>query len=262
MAQTECAGDIYIATILLEPNRWADGMQPSYAVSEWLDRFRDAGFDGMEMWENHATLCDPRELEALSAGGFPCRIFNTYAGFAEAGTPQRARAAQLADRLGAGRVKFNFGADSERLDDYLAALNAWGGMLPAGCRPLCECHHGTVLEEPNAAADAFRRLDGVEVEVIVHPFFLSADGLRSWLDTFGASVTHAHVQLRDEGGIFQRLDTNPVLVDERLGILREGGFRGSFSLEFTAGTRAPDETRQRLWRNALADLAFLRERWA
>jgi excisionase family DNA binding protein len=259
---TRCGGEIYIATILLEPNRWTDAMRPSYAVSEWLGRFRDAGFDGMEVWENHAALCGPRELEALAASDFPCRVFNTYAGFDAAGAEQRARAAQLADRLGAGRVKFNFGSDAERLDEYLAALTAWAGMLPDGCRPLCECHHGTVLEEPERAADAFRRLGGLEVEVIVHPLFLSSHALRRWLDAFGANVTHAHVQLRDEHGVFQRLGSSPGLVRERLAILAEGGFRGSFSLEFTAGTRTRGETHERLWRNALADLAFLREHWA
>jgi hypothetical protein len=185
-------------------------------------------------------------------------VFNTYAPFDAGGAEQRARAAQLADRLGAGRVKFNFGSDPARLGDYLAGLASWAQMLPPGCRPLCECHHGTVLEDPEAAAAAFRRLDGVEVDVIVHPFFLSAEALRRWLETFGANVSHAHLQLRDAQGVFQRLESNPALVRERLGIMADHGFRGSFSLEFTAGTRAPDETRERLWRNALADLAFLR----
>jgi hypothetical protein len=102
----------------------------------------------------------------------------------------------------------------------------------------------------------------VDVEVIVHPFFLSSEALAGWLDTFGSAVTHAHVQLRDDGGVFQRLEGNPALVDERLAVMAGAGFGGSFSLEFTAGTRAPGETHELLWRNALADLAFLREHWA
>lgn len=34
---------IYIATVLLEPNRWAPGKIPTVRVGDWLDRFAEAG---------------------------------------------------------------------------------------------------------------------------------------------------------------------------------------------------------------------------
>ena len=253
---------IYIATILLERNRWTPEMVPAYRVSEWVPRFAEAGFDGMELWENHAALADADELAALEACGFPVSIFNTYADFDDAGEGDRRRAAELAGRLGAERVKFNFGRDPARSDAYLRNLAAWAPMLPAGCRPLCECHPGTVLEEAEDAATVLADAADLGVEVILHALLAPEERVRRYLELFGPAVTHIHVQLTDEDGQRTRLDADPDLVRERLRILREGGFCGSYSLEFTAGTATPDEDMETLWQNALADLAFLREELA
>ena len=45
--------DVYIGTILLEANRHRPGKVPTYLVSQWSQRFVQAGFDGVELWENH-----------------------------------------------------------------------------------------------------------------------------------------------------------------------------------------------------------------
>ena len=56
--------EIYIGTILLERNRWTRDKKPTCLVSEWIPRFKEAGFDGMELWENHAALASSTELKA------------------------------------------------------------------------------------------------------------------------------------------------------------------------------------------------------
>ena len=56
-----------------------------------------------------------------------------------------------------------------------------------------------------------------------------------------------------------RLDRSPARVREALHIMDEEGFQGSFTLEFTEGTRAPNENMENLWHAALSDLHFLRE---
>ena len=56
-------GKIYIGTILLEVNRWTAGKEPSYLVSEWVERFAEAGFDGMELWQFHAPPDDELPVE-------------------------------------------------------------------------------------------------------------------------------------------------------------------------------------------------------
>jgi len=252
-------GSICIGTILLELNRWGRPKTPTYRVSEWLDRFADAGFDGMELWEYHATLCDPDELAALERSSFPVSIFSSYCDFDDASAADRQRAAEMTGRLDADGVKFNLGRAPELRDAYLRNLREWAASLPDDCRLLCECHGGTIIEEPSVAHAFFGQLDDSRLEIILHCFAPDLERLREWFRLFGPRVTHSHVQLRDADGKALRLDRNPAHVDEALHIMREEGYAGSFTLEFTEGTRASDENMDDLWEAALADLHFLRE---
>lgn len=261
----QCDGEIYIGTILLEPNRWKRRKSPSYAVSEWFERFEESGFDGIELWEYHATLCSPEELAKLERSPLPISIFNSYAAFDDAGAPAREESLRAVERFQARGVKFNLGGRWEERETYLRHLKAWARELPKGVRILCECHPGTIMEEPQRAYDLFARLEtaemeGLAFEAIVHPFYSEEGLLKQFFRLFGSRITHAHVQMR-EGGRFVCLDENPAFVKERLQFLQDEGFRGSFTLEFTAGTNTPDENRDALWAAAQRDLAFLREHW-
>lgn len=258
-------GEIYIGTILLEPNRWKRPKRPSYAVSEWLERFEQSGFDGIELWEYHATLCSPEELAKVEGSRLPIAVYNSYASFDESGKASRDEAVRAVKRLGARGVKFNLGDRWGERETYLRHVTAWARELPRGVRILCECHPGTIMEEPRRAFDLFTRMEtleteGLALEVIVHPFTSEEGLLREFFRLFGPRITHAHVQMR-EGERFVSLDENPAFAMERLKLLRDEGFQGSFTLEFTAGTNAPDEEREALYVAALRDLAFLREHW-
>lgn len=251
-------GKVYIGTILLERNRWAPGRQPTYRVSEWVDRFREAGFDGMELWENHAALCPPEELAALEHSPLPIAVFNSYCSFDDGGKADRERAIRLANQLRAGGVKFNMGPHPTLRDAYVENVLAWRAGFAAETRILCECHPGTILEEPESAAAAFADLGTDRFQAIVHPFFVP-DRLREWFRHLGPAITHTHIQMRDGNGLLQRLSSDPARVKETLRILREEGFRGSFTLEFTEGVSTPDEEIKRLFQAACDDLQFLRE---
>lgn len=258
-------GHVYIGTILLEPNRWKRPKRPSYAVSDWLERFCASAYDGIELWEYHATLCPPDDLEKVERSPLPIAVFNTYASFDEAGTPAREAAAQAVRRLGARGVKFNLGDRWEEREVYLRHLVAWARQLPRGVRILCECHPGTIMEAPRRAAELFRRLEehadeGLAFEAIVHPFYTELGVLKEFFRLLGPRITHAHVQMR-EGERFVCLDANPAFAKDRLQLLRDEGFRGSFTLEFTAGTAVPGENPEALYAAAERDLAFLREHW-
>jgi sugar phosphate isomerase/epimerase len=251
---------IYIGTILLERNRWARPKTPTYRVSEWLDRFREAGFDGMELWAYHATGAPAEELAALEAGALPVAVLSSYCGFEDEAEADRRHIAELAARLNARGVKFNVGSDPLRRREYVRNLRAWADRLPEGCRPLCECHGGTIVEKPADAAIFFDEAGRERFGVIVHCFADDLAALREWFRHFGPAVAHAHAALRGAEGRPTRLDRRPRHVGEALQVLREEGYAGSFTLEFTEGTRAPDEHIEGLWEAAQADLAFLRER--
>ncbi|NLF31474.1 MAG: TIM barrel protein [Planctomycetes bacterium] len=250
-------GKICIGTILLEKNRWTTDKTPTCRVSDWTGRFADAGFDGMELWQWHATKVDDAERRALTASPCPVAIFNSYAAFDQAGAIDRNHAALLARRFGAKGVKFNVGNDPAGRQEYMEALRQWRLLFDDDVTLLCECHPGTILEAP-AAAKAFFDEAGVPgVGVIVHAFN-AAGTLDAWLDTFGPGVRHAHLQMRDERNVIP-FSAKPDVARRSIETLRRAGYDGSYTLEFTAGTLAPDETVDLLWANALADKAFLED---
>jgi sugar phosphate isomerase/epimerase len=254
---------IYIGTILLEKNRHdkKSGKRPTFLVSDWIDRFAADGFDGIELWENHAALSPPEEIERLKASALPIEIFNSYCSLDD-GEMDRERAVELTALFGAGRVKFNVGKDPSLLEVYLKNTREWGDLFPEGVKPLCECHPGTVIEEPEAAAEFFGRLDPERFEVLVHPLRPDLEVLKGWFRHFGPRVTHAHIQLRDDDRNCLRLDRKPPFVKECLHIMREEGFAGSIALEFTEGTNLPGEDIEEMYANALRDLRFLKEHWS
>lgn len=249
---------IYIGTILLEPNRWAKGRRPTFRVSEWADRLAEAGFDGMELWEPHATLAPAGETDALARSPLPVAIFNSYAAMDEAGAADRATAGELAVRLGARAVKFNVGDDPAQRAAYLQAVRQWRAELADDVTLLCEVHPGTIIETPAAARSFFDELGVGGWEIIVHPFN-RLETLGAWLDAFGPAVTHAHLQMRDEDNRVVRFDRRPGRARKAVEMLREAGFAGTASLEFTEGTGESGESVERLLENAVRDLAFLRE---
>jgi hypothetical protein len=127
---------IYLGTVLLEANRWAKDRTPTYRVSEWLERIAAAGFDGIELWENHATLADCAERSALRGSTVPIRVFNSYVPLDAGGENARRTVAGLVRELNAGAVKFNVSNSPETLESgrLRAGLDVLAGpdRLPSG----------------------------------------------------------------------------------------------------------------------------------
>jgi sugar phosphate isomerase/epimerase len=252
---------IYIGTILLERNRWQPGKQPSYRVSDWIERFQAAGFDGMELWENHALLGLADERAALAAARFPIAVFNSYAAFDDGAAEQRTAAASLVRHLQARAVKFNLGSDLALYPTYINHLHTWRASIPDNVRLLCECHRGTVVETPAMASHMLRHIAPGRIEAIIHPFTMHPDTLRAWFDALGGTITHAHVQLHNADGLFVRLERRLYTVRNALHVMRTYGFRGSFTIEFTEGVGASREDQDALFAAAVADLHVLKEYW-
>ena len=249
--------ELYIATLLLEVNRHGNPKTPSFRVSEWTERFAEAGFDGMELWEYHATLAEPEEAEALQTTAFPTAIFNTYASMDEAGREDRERATRWVERLQPWGIKFNVGKEPAARETYLTTVREWRAQLPADVTLLCECHPGTIVEEPEAAKQFFDDLNVDNWGIIVHALN-RIESLQAWFDTFGSAVMHAHLQMRTDDRQVIRFDRRPERTREAVRVMSDAGFQGSCSFEFTEGMRTPDENIEDLWANTLRDLAYLR----
>jgi sugar phosphate isomerase/epimerase len=245
---------IYIGTILLERNRWSPGKAPTYRVSEWMDRFKRDGFDGLELWENHAALCADDELARLEQAPLPVAVFNSYAGMGDRGLPERGQAARLANRLGATAIKFNVGNVPEDQAEYARHALVWADSMPRVARMLCECHPGTIMEDLATARATYDRWNDGRFHAIVHAFSEPEEMLIAKMSLLGPRiVTHVHAALGAHTA-----ETN-ARVHRRIGILRDLGFAGSFTLEFTQGTGEPGEDREIMYERALRDLELIRK---
>ncbi|MFW5871370.1 MAG: hypothetical protein ACOCVH_02675 [Verrucomicrobiota bacterium] len=246
--------DIYIGTVLMEKNRWLDGVrQPSFAVSDWVGRMADEGFDGIELWQNHAFLADDEEKEKLLCSPVPVRIFNSYNRCGKETRDERALAAEMVKFFSADGMKFNFGKDPSRHEEYCQTVKEWRDMLPDDFRFLCECHGGTSMEDPGKAVETFERLGADKYEVIIHAFGADGEGIRKRFGFYGDRITHIHANL-SPGGILDE-----AAIRERIDLLRELGFCGSFTIEFTEGVGSEDENIETLFRNAARDASMLRK---
>lgn len=246
---------IYIGTVCLEKNRWGS-KEPSFKVSDWVERFRNDGFEGIELWENHYLLSNEAERAALISTAVPIAIFNTYASFSDDATEARKHAADAIKHLNIQALKYNLGHKPEMLDEYRRNLMIWADELPSDCRLLCECHQGTVLETPEAAAAFHKNLDPNRFGIIVHPS-PAADQSAAWFHACGDRIAHLHMQLRGA-------DTNPTtetgrdFINACISNVRDHNFNGSMTVEFTRGIGKNEEI-EVLYANACADLKYLRK---
>ena len=250
--------EIYIGTILIEKLRWA-GNRPSLLVSDWLQRFKNDGFDGVDLMERHGVPCAAEEIAKLQASPLPLRIFNSYVKFTEEDAGKRLELAGLIAQLGIKRVKFGLGHDRARQEECLRNVQEWLRMLPADCVLLHESHDGMMGGTPGEAATLFNGvLSDPRFHVIIHPL-AGPDYIRKWFDAVGERITHTHLNLRNELNEGIMLRRAPEKVMAALDALKAEGFGGTHTLEFTEGIRTVNEDAESLYACALEDLAFLRE---
>ncbi len=261
---------ILLGTVAIEPHRWRADLPPLIRASAWAGRARQAGFDGLELWQRHFTEADPAEQAVLAAQPEPLEIFNAYPSFEDtpeaAATRERIAAAIRTTRARA--VKFNLGTKPALRADYLRTFAAWAATLPPDITLLNECHGGDIADKPAAARALHDELALPNLAVIVHAFSTDEAELRAWFDTFGPAVRHVHVQHRHPDGLWRRLDADPARNAARARLLRELGFTGTLTTEFSDGVAwgrpnpAREENPEALFAAATADLAFLRQHLA
>lgn len=252
----------FLASIALEPNRWKKRplRVPSFAVSDWSERARTAGFDGWELWEPHYFQASAEERKALQRAELPVRIFNTYRCPGLDPDEEWEPVVEAVRELGPQvlGVKFNLSDDHISPAEQVAAAHRWARRLPRPVRMFCEFHGGTVLETPEAARAALALWSAEHFGAIIHPVSSEPGRLQAWLDAIGDRVEHLHWQGRNEQRQVCALADLPVLVGEARAALRARGFGGTQTIEFVAGTGRPGETPERLFAAAVADLQTLR----
>lgn len=244
---------IYLATVCIEPNRWGS-RQPSFCVSDWLDRITADGFDGVELWEFHYTGADEQERQRLIERRAAVPLYNTYATFGDSPeeADHRAAAAEAIENLDASGVKYNIGRDAEQMGTFRKNLLAWADQVPDSCRLLCECHPGTLLEKVDDAMAFFADLDPNRFAVIAH-LDNDAQSLENWVEKFGDRLQHLHMQRRTAEHDPTTPSGRKSLADCVAALTRHD-YHGSLSVEFTRGI-GRDEDIETVYANAAADRA-------
>ena len=254
---------ILLGTVAIEPNRWgtvhADRL-PLCSVGEWIDMIADAGFDGLEIWDQHLTMASPADAEK-TLGRLPTTVFNSYASLDVADTSERSFVADWVERCGATAVKFNVGNDADSEAVYAERIAEWLELLPAETSLICECHEGiSIAEDPVVAARIFDAVGPSErLAALVHTHE-SLDNLAARFDVYGDRIRHVHVNYLD---IANR--SVPPLHERRedleatVSFLRSQGFSGTWTLEFVAGILSAHDHPQALLARAVEDLAVLRD---
>ena len=189
---------ILIGSILLDLNRWGDPKTPTYEVSDWTDRFRKAGFDGMELWEYHAHIVFGRRTrEKLLSSNFPATIYNTYCDFDDPSADARQHAAEMIGLFGSAGVKFNVGKDprpARNLFEQPARLARTGPRKPVHCSAnATPAQLSKTPMTPGHSLTTWVLMAGKSSYTASSPRWTF---LKRWFDLFGSKVTHAHTQLR------------------------------------------------------------------
>jgi sugar phosphate isomerase/epimerase len=242
---------ILLGTVLLETERWRSGL-PTFRVSEWMGRIADAGFDGIELWQNHALRADESERAAIARSTLPVHCFNSYLTFTDDSVDDVAPVADLIKRLRCRTVKFNFLNDPALRDEQLRHISAFAAMLPAEVRLLCECHNKTLADTPAAASELLDALGSADrFGAIVHAFS-DAERLGAWFDRLGDRIVHAHCTLPPPGG-----DADAP-VGAAVCRMQSLGFTGTWTIEFTDRVRPHGADIGQLFDSAVRDLVRLR----
>jgi hypothetical protein len=244
---------IYLNTVLPEMNRWnRDAGELTLKVSEWTQRFSDDGFDGLELWQFHATQVDQEEVEAIRTGPCPVKIFNAYCTTEPEEADDRKKISELALSLGAEGMKYNSGKDFDRHELYVECLKEWRALLPDDFRLMCECHRGSTMADTELANKTLDQLGRDKFGMIIHGMDNPLEVLNERFDAYGDRIMHIHGNLSKNGPMSDQAAL------ERIELLHRLGFNGTYSIEFTQGIR-DGLTQEQLYTNAVRDLNILRK---
>jgi hypothetical protein len=256
----EYAGRVFLGTVAIEPNRWGmakPGGFPVTVVSDWIAAIAAAGFDGLELWERHATFVEEPEVERIASGPLPVEVFNGYALWDEPDPSSRDETAVWIDRLGARAVKFNVGNDPASRGAYVERLRAFEAKVAGPVRLLCECHPGTLAEDPKEGSAMFDEVAPADrLQAVVH-VGRTPDGVAPMTEAMADRVGHVHVQLPEAG---PDVEEEALAADLRVSVelLRSFGFDGSWTIEFSYGRMTEDDEAGYILRWATRDLRALR----
>ncbi len=244
-------GDVYLATICIEQFRWAKPKRSSVDLDACIPRIAEAGFDGIELWEFHADKLGEDELararDLAAEAGCPVTVLSTYVETVptDENGAHRRRLNDIARVLGVEAYKYNI--TGEARDEAVRFVKDWAAETDALF--LCECHGGTMMEDPAAAAEVIRELGPERFPSILHTLVAGDEEFEKDLALKGDLLGYVHVH--SAGSHRER-------IAERVKRIGEAGLTLTWSIEFSPPVyeKGDNET---CFAAAVEDMKFLRE---
>lgn len=247
-------GKIYLGSIALEKNRWAPGRVPTYLVSDYVQRAKEDGFAGIELWQYHYLSADAEEKKRLIDSDTEF-IFNSYLTLKDGLTDDLRKTAEAITQLNAVALKYNFahtdyGTGPEEIKSQKETLLRFADLLPEKTKLLCECHAYTLGEVPERMQEVFQGLDE-RFGAIIH-LVTQQDFAKRCFDSYGDRICHIHSAYSVPEVGFQLLESNADVMKSHLQYYKSRGFDGTVTIEFVKNADSPEE----YYENAKKDLAF------
>ena len=244
--------EILLNSIALEPNRWTKEKIPYVALEELLTSVATAGFDALEVWQNHVALLDRGGLDSLAERaeslGLAIPVVGMYPRFHLEGRERDAELDRLEamlgimDALGTDVLKIMPGtlASAEMTPELWDRLVGFAREMLDRTRPgnitiPCETHGKTVADDPDALLRFFEAVGSDRLKVCWQPLdFEDTQAALELYDRLAPHVTHLHLQGR-RGGEMDLLEAADIDYARVLGHIFAGGFDGYVSIEFARG---------------------------
>ncbi len=241
--------ELMLNSIALEPNRWTREKIPHFALKNLLAPINDAGFDAVEVWQNHLALLDSRAVqelkEAAEDSGVDFPAVGIYPAFhldPPGRDEERSRILSIAAKaaeIGAKVLKMMPGTiPSAELDPELKRksevfvselLEATGTY---GLTFTLETHDGTLADDTDALQSFINSLGSERLKVCWQPYDFRHTGKAIALfDELSEHIIHLHLQGRKSGEM-ELLEHADIDYARVLQHIKATGFDGYASIEF------------------------------
>jgi sugar phosphate isomerase/epimerase len=240
---------IVLNTIALEPNRWTEGKIPQFQMEELLEPISEAGFESLEIWQNHVALRDREDIEAIAEQAdsldISTPIVGMYPRFHLEGEDRQAELdrfdgmVEKMDLLGADILKLMPG----QVPSSELTAELWERSVKFMREVLerteesdviftLETHGGTVADDPDALERFMEDVGSERLEVCWQPYDFSSTGRAIKLfDRLAESIVHLHLQGRRDGEM-ELLEHADIDYRQVLGHIFNTDFDGYISIEF------------------------------
>ena len=241
--------EILLNSIALEPNRWTENQVPYFRLESLLEPIAGAGFDKVEIWQNHVATLSENEVHGLRDRaeelGVSFPVIGMYPAFHLAGDDRKKEIERFDEMLARARtldtgiIKLFAGSLSSQAssaEQWQRSVGFVKEILDRSERTdvsfTLELHGGTLADSPESLLRFMDDVGSERVGVCWQPYdFADTEAALELYDRLRQRVRHLHLQGRS-GDKMQLLEESDIDWERVLTHILAGGFDGIACIEF------------------------------